>query len=228
MLQFMRQAAGSWVVKILFILLILSFGAWGVTGVYNQSGRDNTVAEVGRVKIGANQLDQEFRRQINRMRQVFGPQFDAEQAKQFGLVNQSLRQLIDRTVYDLAARDLGLVVSDRLVLQEIQREPAFRNQQGQFEPERFRSVLATNGLTEQGYADLVKRELARGELLGALGAGVQAPAPIVDDLYRRQAEKRVAETLTVPNASITDIPTPDDQTLKAYQADKADRFSAPE
>ena len=47
MLQFIRNFAGSWVVKILFVLLILSFGIWGIGDVF-RSTTPTTVAEVGK------------------------------------------------------------------------------------------------------------------------------------------------------------------------------------
>ncbi|MGF7177108.1 SurA N-terminal domain-containing protein [Azospirillum doebereinerae] len=227
MLQFIRSFAGSWVVKILFVLLILSFGIWGIGDVF-RSSVPTTVAEVGKVAIERDALDQEFRRQIERLRPMVGGNLTAEQAKQFGLLDQSLNALIQRTLFDLAAKDAGVAVSKEVVRLRIADEPAFRNQQGQFDPNVFRTVLRNNQLTEDGYVALVSRETARELVAGAVGAGIAAPKPLVRDLYRFRGEKRVAEVVTLPNAAIGDVGAPDEAEVTKSYEDHQVRFTAPE
>ncbi|MCG5243338.1 SurA N-terminal domain-containing protein [Azospirillum doebereinerae] len=227
MLQFIRSFAGSWVVKILFVLLILSFGIWGIGDVF-RSSVPTTVAEVGKVAIERDALDQEFRRQIERLRPMVGGNLTAEQAKQFGLLDQSLNALIQRTLFDLAAKDAGVAVSKEVVRLRIADEPAFRNQQGQFDPNVFRTVLRNNQLTEDGYVALVSRETARELVAGAVGAGIAAPKPLVRDLYRFRGEKRVAEVVTLPNAAIGDVSAPDEAEVTKSYEDHQVRFTAPE
>jgi peptidyl-prolyl cis-trans isomerase D len=227
MLQALRSTVGSWIVKILFVLLILSFGVWGIGDIFR--GRtDTTAAEVGDVKISTVELDNAFRQEVNRLRQMLGGQIDAEQAKALGLVNQTLDQLIQRTLLSLAADDAGLRVGDPLVLGQLRAEPAFHNQLGQFDSDQFRRVLAANQLTEDAYVNLLRTEIKRTQLVGAVAAGAQAPDVLVDDLFRRQAERRIAETVLVPNAAMGNVGTPDDATLKAFHQEKAVRFTAPE
>jgi peptidyl-prolyl cis-trans isomerase D len=227
MLQALRSTVGSWIVKILFVLLILSFGVWGIGDIFR--GRtDTTAAEVGDVKISTVELDNAFRQEVNRLRQMLGGQIDAEQAKALGLVNQTLDQLIQRHLLTQAADDAGLRVGDPLVLGQLRAEPAFRNDLGQFDPEQFRRVLAANQLTEDGYVQLLRTEIKRTQLVGAVAAGAQAPGPLVEDLFRRQAERRIADTVLVPNAAMGDVGTPDDAALTAFHQEKAVRFTAPE
>jgi len=227
MLQFIRTFAGSWVVKILFVLLILSFGIWGIGDVF-RSSVPTSVAEVGKVEIGRDALDQEFRRQMERLRPMLGGNLTAEQAKQFGLLDQSLNALIQRALFDLAAQDAGIAVGPEVVKLRIADEPAFRNPQGQFDANLFRSVLRNNQLTEDGYVALVRRETARELVSGAVGAGVAAPKPLVQALYRFRGEKRVAEVVTLPNAAIGDVGAPDEAEITKSYEDHQVRFTAPE
>ena len=227
MLQFIRNFAGSWVVKILFVLLILSFGIWGIGDVF-RSSTPTTVAEVGKVTIDRDALDQEFRRQMERLRPMLGGNLTAEQARQFGLLDQALSALIQRTLFDLAAKDAGIAVGPEVVKLRIADEPAFRNPQGQFDPNLFRSVLRNNQLTEDGYVALVRRETARELVSGAVGAGVTAPKPLVQALYRYRGEKRVAEVVTLPNAAVGDVGAPDEAEVTRAYEDHQVRFTAPE
>ncbi|HYF90358.1 peptidylprolyl isomerase [Azospirillum sp.] len=227
MLQFIRNFAGSWVVKILFVLLILSFGVWGIGDVFRAS-TPTTVAEVGKVEIGQQTLDQEFRRQMERLRPMLGGTLTTEQAKRFGLLDQSLQSLIQRTLFDLAATDMGISVGPEVVRLRIADEPAFRNQQGQFDPNIFRSALRNAQLTEDGYVAMIQRETARQLVAGAVAAGLTPPQPLVQDLYRFRGEKRVAEVVTLPNAAIGDVGVPDDAAIKQAYDDHQVRFTAPE
>lgn len=228
MLQFIRTYAGSWIVKILFVLLILSFAVWGIGDMVQGRGQSSTIARVGSVEISRAELDQEFRRQMDRLRPLFGAAFTAEQARQLGLVDQAVNVLIQRTLYDLAAKDAGLSVGLDAVRQTIADEPAFRNEAGQFDPTRFRAVLRENGLTEDGYVAALRQEIGRGLVAGAVVAGAMAPKPLVDDLYRHHEEKRVAEVVVLPNSTAGDVGTPDDAAVKAYYDANIARYTAPE
>jgi peptidyl-prolyl cis-trans isomerase D len=228
MLQFLRGTVGSWVVKILFILLIISFGIWGIGDMFRKGGGSSAVASVGPVEIGRVELDHEFRRQMERLRPMLGGSLTAEQARQFGLLDQALSGLIQRSLYDLAASDLGLVIGTGVVRQHIAQEPAFRNQAGRFDAGQFHRVLQANNLTEAGYSAVMRRDIARGLLAQAVSGGAVAPKPVVDELYRWREEKRTADIVTLPHAGISDIGTPDDAGLVRWYEDHAVRFTAPE
>jgi len=228
MLQFIRSFAGSWVVKILFVLLIASFAVWGIGDVVRQGGTSNTMIEVGPVEVGRNEVDQEFRRQMERLRPLFGGTLTVEQARQFGVLDQAISTLVQRSLYDLAAKDAGLSVGVETVRQRIAEEPAFRDQQGRFNATLFQQILRQNGLSEDGYVQILRREIAREMVSGAVGGGAVAPKPLVDELFRFRQEKRVAEVITIPNASVGDVGTPDDAAVQRYYEDHQVRFTAPE
>ncbi len=228
MLQLIRGTVGTWIVKGLFLILIASFAVWGIGDIFRSHGPASTVAEIGPLKIAASELDSEVRKQISRLRPMFGGQFDMEQAKQMGLIDQTLDQMIQRSLFDLAARDAGLNVSNDLVSRRIQTMPGFRNQQGQFEPELLRRALASNSLNEATLIGMIREEAGRNLVLGAVAAGADAPMPLVETLYRFRQETRVAETITLPNAAMPEPATPDAAELTRYHEDKAVRFTAPE
>ena len=66
MLQLIRSKATSFVVKILFGLLIVTFGIWGIGDIFRSAGPDTTVAKVGGRAITAAELTQQVQTQIDR------------------------------------------------------------------------------------------------------------------------------------------------------------------
>jgi peptidyl-prolyl cis-trans isomerase D len=223
----MRQHATSWVVKILFGLLILSFGLWGINDIF-LGERDPTVAKVAGVKIPLSQLNDAVKQEIERFQPIFGGALDPQQAKQLGLIDQALERLIDRAVFNKAASDLGLAVGDQMVLRHIQNEPAFRDALGQFDRAHFQQVLMANNLTEERYVSLLRRDLATRQLAGVVGVDAPVPTVLTESLHRYREESRIADTVAVPaNESTTPSP-PDEATLAEYYKANSDRFMAPE
>ena len=72
MLQAIRSRAGSYVVKGLFALLILTFGIWGIGDIFRTRGADTVVATVGDQSIRAEELQTALRRALEQLSARFG------------------------------------------------------------------------------------------------------------------------------------------------------------
>src|SRR5260221_14492631 len=107
MLQAIRSKAGSLIVKILFALLIVSFGVWGIGDIFRErSAAETTVASVGDINIQADELQIAVRREMSRMSGLCGGNFGTEQAKQLGLVDSVLNRIVASDLLDLEERRL--------------------------------------------------------------------------------------------------------------------------
>lgn len=228
MLQFIRSKAGTFIVKVLFVLLILSFGIWGIGDFLRSTPQDTTVATVGGHKITGDVVQQTVRQQVDRMRQQFGGNFDMEQAKAFGVIDQAIDGLVSQTVLDQEAERLHLVVGDKEVALLIQNEPAFKNAQGQFDRGSFIMRLGQAGYTEKRFVDLLRGEQPRIDLASVAGGTAGTPQTLADLLYRLRNEKRVADWVFLPTNAVKDVPAPDDAALKAYYDKHPEPFTAPE
>ncbi len=228
MLQAIRSRAGSYVVKILFALLILTFGIWGIGDIFRTRGTDTAVATVGDQSIRAEELQKALRRALEQLSARFGSAIDLQQAKQLGLVDQTLAQLIDRSLIDQEAARLRLDISDDLIRNVITANPSFRGSDGRFDRGLFNAVLAANNLTEDQYVALLRHDIPRNDLLHAVTAGAAAPQPVVDLLYRYRNEKRTADIVALPTAGVPDVGQPSEDELKAYYEKHPDLFRAPE
>jgi peptidyl-prolyl cis-trans isomerase D len=229
MLQFIRSKAGSLVVKILFAVLIFAFGAWGIGDIFRErTAAETTVAKVGDIKVQADELQNAVRQQVERMRPMFGGNFDLEQAKQFGIVGTVLDHIVSDDLMDLEERRLKLLIDERVVRDAIVTNPAFQGANGAFDPNVFRTLLANNRLTEDRYVALLRRDIARTMLTGAITGGALAPSDLADPIYRTRNEKRVADTVFVPSDKVTGIPDPTDAELQEFHDKRQDLFRSPE
>jgi peptidyl-prolyl cis-trans isomerase D len=227
MLQSLRQHASSWIVKILFAFLILSFGLWGVHDIFTGE-RDPVVAKVSGTKITLTQLNDALRQEMARFQPLFGGTLDLDQAKQLGLVDQALNKLVDGAVFSNAVADYGLLINDEMVRRHIQNERAFYNTRGQFDRAQFRQVLSQAGYTEASYLALLRRDLASQQLIGAVSATTPVPSDLLKSLHRFRGEGRVADTITVPASDSSTPAVPDDAVIDQYYKANIERFMAPE
>ncbi len=232
MLQNIHTWSKTWVLRILlgilFGLLILSFAIWGIGDIFRQSNQRIVVAEIGDLEITENDFIDELRREIDRLQEETETQIDLRQALDMGIADRVLDRIVFRTLYDLAARDAGVAVSDDVLRGEIVRNPSFRNSLGEFDPEVFRQALFSNGYTEERFVSLLRGDLIRRQLTAAVADGVVPPRPMIDLIYQYRAEKRVAETLRVPDSAITLAEEPTEEDLEAYHREHGDRYMAAE
>ena len=93
MLQAIRTRAGGIIVKVLFGLLILSFGFWGLytrSPFFQDKSPDAVVATVGSHDIHADAVQAALQPALERLRAQLGGALDPAQAKQLGVLDAVL------------------------------------------------------------------------------------------------------------------------------------------
>lgn len=230
MLESIRNFSSSPFGKAIFILILVAFGSgfWYFGNPFSTGPDTGWAVRVGEHKIAPDVVRSDYERELNRIREQSGGQFDSEQAKAVGLPNVVVARIVNQTLLDLAAADLRLTASDDLVRSTILQNPAFHDATGTFSRDIYAQTLRQSGLTERRYEAILRHDLERNQLAGSLAAGVAALPSMLDALYRHRNEKRVAEVVSVPNAEMTDIPQPSEEELKAYHSENAERFTTPE
>jgi peptidyl-prolyl cis-trans isomerase D len=228
MLQAIRSRATSFVVKILFGLLIVTFGVWGIGDIFRNRGPDATVATVGGRTISADDLAQAIQNEIDRMRGTLGGQIDAAQAKQLGVVDTALQRLITGDLIELEVDRLGLALGDQPVRDAIVSNPAFHNPDGQFDRQVYTQTLAANHLTEQQYERGLRNDLLRAQLVNPLISGMLPPSELVNALYRARNETRIADFVLLPADIGGAVPKPTEEQVAEFYRTHGDQFRAPE
>ncbi|HIC28082.1 MAG TPA: hypothetical protein EYO85_01345 [Rhodospirillales bacterium] len=227
MLTAIRTHTKSLVVKILAGLLVVSFAVWGIEDMFTlATSSASPIFEVGSLEGDEDVIRDEVRRQIRRLRPMFGNQFTVDQAKALGIVESVVQRQINDTALRLASQGMGIEISDDLVSKEIRNTPGFQAF-GSFDQARFQRFLNENLMTEARYIAAIRGELSNNQLLDSFTSKT-APKMLVDSVYRHRQEKRIAETIVVSDSTQQKISEPDQPTLIGYHKDKASLFTAPE
>ena len=149
MLQTMRHLAQSWVFKGPMMLLVISFGIWGIGDIFRGNPLQRTVAKTGKMAISVQALDHAFQQALSRARQMFGPEFTPQQARQVGLLDQTLDNLIEHADVEQEIEKLGIDVSDRTMVEKMAVLPQFQDKSGKFDKNLLRQMAEQSGLGEK-------------------------------------------------------------------------------
>jgi peptidyl-prolyl cis-trans isomerase D len=228
MLELFRKKAGKVIFFSLIGLLVLSFAVWGIGDIFRGGGGLAPVATVGDIEITGQQLSASFRQQIERIRRTSKVNLDTEQARQIGILDAALEQLIQENLYALETSRLGLAVDDQQIGAQIRAEPMFQNRMGSFDPAIYAQVMTMSGLTKATYEAAQRQEIARRRLIGSLLAGNEPPERLTRLLYRYRQEQRIIEVARLDFAKAPRPSLPDDAVLHTFYVEHAERFMAPE
>ena len=212
----------------LFSVLIFSFAIWGIGDIFMGGGQQQIVAEVGDQEIDQQTFARAFSRELNQVSRRFGNQIDRDQARLLGLDQQVLGGLINRALLEEQAADLELVVTEAQIKERIIAEPAFRDEFGNFDRNRFVQGLYNAGITEASYVQQLKEETRNRQLTGAVIDAVSAPASLVEEFYAYQQERRVADYIVVPTVEAEAVAEPEEESLRSFYDDRGNSFMAPE
>jgi len=228
MITAFRRLAGTWFAKGLFILLVLSFGIWGIEDVVRNFGRDNAVARVGGQPIELAEAQNAARREGQRIQRELGPRFEPNDAFRNAVARQAVENLIAGRAQTLEARRMGVGASVDAIRAYTFSIPAFQGADGRFNPLILNQFLRQNDLTEADFTRLVVSDLERQQLVGAVRAGARAPEVLTRQLLSFAEEKRVAEVAEFPLLSAPEVPEPTEAQLTRFHENNPAQFSSPE
>ncbi|MVA98960.1 peptidylprolyl isomerase [Nitratireductor sp. CAU 1489] len=227
MLDSLRKAAGTWIAKLLLLLLVLSFAVWGISGQIG-GGPSSTVVTAGETTVSALDYRLAYDRQLSVLSQRFGTRITREQAIALGVDAQVLGQLVAGAVLDEQAREMGLGLSeDRLALLTAE-DPAFRGPDGKFDRRQFEFVLQQIGMRPEDYLRNREQVAIRQQIVEAVSDGMSVPDTFLKAVALYQGEDRTVDMIALPPALVEPIEDPTDDVLKAWFEDNKIRYEAPE
>jgi peptidyl-prolyl cis-trans isomerase D len=229
MFDFIRRHT-KWGMAILFLLVIPSFVLWGV-GDYTQFNEGaRKVAEVDGQAITLTEWDNAHRFEVDRLR-ASNPSIDLNLLDSPAVKYATLERLVRERVIEVAAADSHLIATDARLAAQLQADPsiaALRRPDGSLDMEAYRRLLATQGLTPEGFEARVRAGMSSDQVLGGVLASSLVSQAQVDVAMNAFQERREARVVRFAPADYAAKLNPSDADLQAfYQANTA-RYQAPE
>lgn len=212
------------------ILLILVFPAFAFFGLpaYERMSQGASIATVGGTPITQEQFEQAQREQMDNLRQRLGDSFDPALLRTPAIQREILDGLVTRQTLAWAAHREKIAVSDDELRQFIAGVPGLTDDKGNFDRERYASLLAARGASEAGFEYEQRRELALQAIPEAIGLSSVLPRPMVENLLRANEEVRVVSARTFLAADEVGRTGTDDAAFRKYYEEHPKEFERPE
>lgn len=215
---------------ILFLLVFPSFIFFGIEGYGRFNEGASKVAEVGGQAITQTDWDNAHRAEVDQAR-------NANPALDLGLLDSpvvryaSLERLVRDRVLALAAQDEHLRASDARLAAALQQDPsiaALRGKDGRLDMDAYKRLLATQGLTPEGYEERLRATLSVQQVLGGIAISEIVGQAQVDAAMNAFLERREVRLLPLAPADYEKDLKPDADQLKAYYEQHLASYQVPE
>lgn len=219
MLDVMRKNAQSWVIKGLFVIIIIVFIL-----LYTAPGEKGTglqvVATVDDANITLSEYQKAYDNIINIYRSIYKEGLSEEMLKEMKIREKALDNLIDTRLLLKEAERLGFKVSDAELVDSISRYPAFQKDNA-FDKSLYLAVLKANRLTPDEFEEGQKRSILTGKAEGLIKEGVKVSEEEVWDAYSREREKINLELLKIePTGFLKEARVSEDEAKEFFSKNK--------
>ena len=214
-----------------FLLLLIIFPSFALVGLesYSRFGdAENAIAKVGKQTITQSDYDAAQREQMERFKQMFGAQFDAKMFDTPEARQGILDNLIAQRALSSEAMSKNLTVTDSTIQQSIVAIPGLMGPDGKFDGERYRALLAMQGMTPAMYEQRLRQDLAMQQLNGSIQNTAFAPKAVAAHLSDINDQERVVRTLEFKIADFSAKVAVTPEMLKSYYEKNGGQFETPE
>jgi len=199
MSEFIHNKTSGFFVTLLIGIIVLSFMFTGYQA-FEGRGSTNVVGKVGDYQITAEEYQQEYNRQIEFFKQMFGGEVTAKQIESMKIKESIVRNLIQRKLMLVLSNELGTYPSDEAIKAEIKELPYFKTD-NQFDVTKYKSLLAMNKLTPQQFEEDVTNQMKM-KSLTELSSEFPLSDSYLADLQKFREDKLSIDLVTFTKDSI--------------------------
>jgi len=225
MLDLIRQRAQSWVVRIIFGIIILVFVLYFGTGTMRRAGKSNAVAYVGEHPISGQEFDAAAKRAYDNLRRQ-NPNMSREDLKRIRFREQVLNQMINTVLLEQEAARLGLVVTPDEVRSAIADVPAFQTDK-RFNADRYKAVLREVQSSPGEFEADMARQILVDKVRRTLNLAVTVAEPEAKTAFDFAREQLRLDTLLFGWEEFSGAVKPSEDEIKEFYSANQERFKVP-
>lgn len=211
-------------------LAIIAFIITGVGGGFGggtTGGAGDTIATIGKERIGAEDITQRVQNALESARQQ-NPSLDMATFVAGGGLDQVIDQYIGDRVTAIWGRKHKVGASDKLIDGEIASIPAFAGPTGAFDPNAMRALLAQRQISERALREDIAAGVIRRQLLLPIAAAAYVPNGLIVPYASLLLEAREGQVAIVPIAAMPAGPAPTEAEIAAWYKSHVSRYMVPE
>ncbi|PMS34944.1 peptidyl-prolyl cis-trans isomerase D [Trinickia symbiotica] len=215
----------------LVLVIVPGLGFVGIQGFRGFFDESANVASVNGHKITRAEFDNAVRQQLDQARQILGSRFDSKLFDTPERRQQLLDSLIQqRALADEAQRE-HLTASDEAVRRALLADPvvsSLRKPDGSIDLDRYKELLAMQGMTPEQYDERVRYGLAIDQIPDSIQASAFTPKSMAEQLAKLAEQQRTVQSLVLHPADYASKVQPTDAQLAAYYDAHRAEFATPQ
>jgi peptidyl-prolyl cis-trans isomerase D len=214
----------------LVLVIVPGLGFIGIQGFRGFFDESANVASVNGQKITRVEYDDAMRQQLDRARQLLGGQFDMKLFDTPERRKELLDSLIQQRVLAGETERLHLTASDAAVRRALLSDPviaSLRRPDGSIDLDRYKQLLAMQGMTPDQYDQRMRYTLAMQQLPASIEDSAFTPKSLALYLSELVEQQREVQALTFNPHDYAAKVQPTDAQIQAYYAAHPDEFRTP-
>ena len=212
-----------WLVIAAFIVLYVP--ALDPTGDGTAS---EAVVTVGELPVTVGEFQSTYNRQRQLYSRLYQGRLDEAMLRRLGLEEQVLEGLVTDRLVQLESERLGVTVSDEAVARAIATSPEYQVDGRFIGTGELRRRLELAGMTEEAFAESLRRQLLRERLQGFIGDGVVVSDAEAELEFRRRSVQVELEYVLVDSEHFRSEIEPTDDEVAARFAAGPESYTIPE
>jgi len=226
MLMAIRDRAQGVLAWVIVSLLIIPFALWGINSYFSATA-DTGVAEINGEEITDRILSQAMRQQGERLRQVYGQNFDPDMLNNKAVRLEVLNRLVNEEVVLQSVRDAGFVLGNAQLNAEIRAIPAFQVD-GKFDQQQYQQALRNRGESRASFEANFRRSLVPAQLYNGIERTGILTQTELKELERLRGQKRDVSLIKLEVAKVAPLKVVSGQAVSDYYKANQARYMAPE
>lgn len=227
MLRFLQALNGSFIVKVLLVLIGLSFIGWEFgTGFTRSPG--GTVLTVNEQELDTRTFQRDLESRLSQIRQQMGDAYNPELLARFNVVDSMLQGIITDLLLLDFAREQNLSVAPKALASAISEIPAFQDGLGGFSSAQYKIALQNAGYSVSQFEQAMARDLLSTQVRTPFENITFSNKAAARRLAKTLSESRTVRVLRVINEDVARPDTPSQQDLRTIYEDMQSAFETPE
>ena len=231
MLGIIRKYKESIVIRIVFVIIVLSFIGtiflvWGEGGTAG-SGSSDYAAKVDSTKIGIDDYQQAYYRLRGVYEQIYQKSIPVEIEKQLGIKKMALDNLIESVLVRKAAKKMGISASKEEISAAIEAVPAFQKN-GVFDFQQYQQTLKGNRMTAADFEESQKYELIIKKARKSIEDKATVSDADAESYFHKKNDKLELQYMVITPETVMSEVKLSDEDLTAYLQSHQDQFKTPE
>jgi len=218
----MRKNAGSWIVKVIFAVIIIVFVFF--YGYGDKGGpEDRVLATVGTTKITMENYRKAYANTIQRYEQMYQNQISEDMVRALGLKQNLLDQMIEQELLLQEAERRKLLVSKEEIKTAVMQQP-YMQENGVFSERRYAAVLNRMKMTAAQYEQQAAQEIMLKSMQAMIVQAVNVSEQELFEVYQLRGEKLIIDYVEFSQSDITEDMKVSQEELQAYYDQNSENY----